>query len=219
MTQWNARKTVSAWLDRIRRSERSERKRDVVSLRRFRPSGADDQSCRAVHPVGNSRRAASTEAHTVDHCMTTISGHVDAIVERVVRHRMLRGWTPIDQRLTLVVEGSDDVGLGGLRRNAVIRAYDLDGDGALTRLLVQLDCPFVYCTTGQSTPSRDREREIEWLVAEPRLGLPRPSRLLLFMWWHAVVVDAPSFADCIGRHPIGIARLRRLLMSNMRPKR
>ncbi|HEX6086243.1 MAG TPA: hypothetical protein VF266_17060 [Thermoanaerobaculia bacterium] len=112
--------------------------------------------------------------------------------------------------MKVVIDASDDVSLGGMLRHAVVRGYDVDPSGRLTRLLVQLDSPIHYSGRYAAAP-RDTiaENEIEWLVAEPRPGLSQASRLLLFGWWHARIVDAPSFVASAGRQPIGIARLRR----------
>lgn len=135
----------------------------------------------------------------------------NAIADRVVAALMRSAWwTPLGARLMIVIDGSDDVSLCRVRRDAVIRGYDVDVSGALTRLLVQLDSPLHY--SSQHAAARREvvtENEIEWLVAEPRLDMPLASRLLFFCWWDARIVDAPSFADSTGRRPIGVARLRR----------
>lgn len=120
-----------------------------------------------------------------------------------------RRWTPVDKRLAIVVEGSDDVKVGGVRRNAVIRGYDVSEKGTLTRLLVQLESPIYYCGRF-AAPRRPPviENEIEWLVVTPSPGSPPASRLLFFCWWRGRIADAPSFAASTALQPFGTARLR-----------
>lgn len=121
-------------------------------------------------------------------------------------------WTLVNTRLTVVIEGSDDLTINSVRRNAIVRGYDVDARGTLTRLLVELETPLYYCGHyAAPSPHGVTEHEIAWLVAVAGPGMPSPSRLLLFCAWSARIIDAPSFAASTGLQPFGVARLRRRL--------
>lgn len=114
----------------------------------------------------------------------------------MLRYRL---WSPLEKRICIGVDDSGDSRLTGSTIGGVVRAYDLHGDGSLTRLLVELDEPIDY--------SGHYVREsIRWLVTEPCLRWRRTSRLL-WSWSAARLVDAPSFADSTYGRTIGIACL------------
>jgi hypothetical protein len=128
--------------------------------------------------------------------------HVDALAELVaIALARWRRWSPVGQPLCIAVDDSGDARLAGRTLSGVVRGYDQRENGALTRLLIELDQPLDY--TGHYIRTG-----LRWLVAEPCLQWRRTSRL----WWSwsvARIVDAPSFVDSTYDRTIGIARLSR----------
>lgn len=122
---------------------------------------------------------------------------VDLIADCCVAFLMyVHWWTPIGQIVQLDIETAWDATLNGATVTGVIRAYDLDSDRALSRLLIELD--------GQQTRGNSAD-ELHWIVAERCLHKRRASRLLLYSSFIARIVDAPSFVDSEEKFTIGIA--------------
>ena len=127
----------------------------------------------------------------------------DGVAERIIAGVLRRyGWSPLEKRLWVAIDDSPETELAGVTVSGVIRGYDQSPLGAVTRLLVELDRPLNY------VGCNSQRQCLRWLVTEPCLRRRRTSRLFLFSWSVARIVDAPSFVDSTHEKTIGIARLQ-----------
>jgi hypothetical protein len=120
-------------------------------------------------------------------------------LEAIARWLVILGWSPVGRTVSVAIGDSDDDHLAGLTVDGTVRAFGLDNDGSLSRLLIELPVPVAY-------RGHYERAAVQWLVAESCLPFRRAG-LLPLSWSIVRLVDAPSFVDSTYDRTIGIACL------------